>query len=122
MTLRIDTTREGRRVTCRLVGRIRGENLADLGRDLGSGGPVVVDLDEVTLVDVEAVRFLMDAEEAGVELRHCPRFIREWITREREVGRRDEGVRVVDARDTVRARPHDVAPLPGERARKGGTS
>jgi hypothetical protein len=90
MTLRIETTREGQRVTVRLVGRIRSENLADLGPDIASGAPVVVDLDEVTLVDVEAVRFLMDAEEAGVELRHCPPFIREWIEREREVGRRDD--------------------------------
>ena len=90
MTLRIETTREGRRVTFRLVGRIRGENLADLGRDIARGAPVVVDLDEVTLVDVETVRFLMDAEESGVELRHCPPFVREWIEREREVGRRGD--------------------------------
>ena len=71
----------------RLVGRICSENLADLGHDIGSAGIVVVDLDEVTLVDLEAVRFLMDAEDAGVDLRHCPPFIGEWIEREREVGR-----------------------------------
>ncbi len=90
MTLRIETTHEWQRVTVRLVGRIRSENLADLGRHIGSGAPVVVDLEEVTLVDVEAVHFLMDAEESGVELHHCPPFIREWIQREREVGRRDD--------------------------------
>jgi len=71
-------------VIFRLVGRIRSENLTDLGNGIAGGAPVVVDLDEVTLVDLEAVRFLRDAEEAGVELRHCPPFIRTWIERERE--------------------------------------
>ncbi len=87
MTLRIETTHEGHPVTFRLVGRIRSENLAELGHDIGSAGPAVVDLEEVTLVDLETVRFLMDAETAGIELRHCPSFIREWIEREREMGR-----------------------------------
>jgi hypothetical protein len=88
MTLRIETARDGPRVTVRLVGRVRSENLGDLEREIARRGrPVVVDLDEVTLVDVEVVRFLRDAETAGAELRHCSPFIREWIDREREVGR-----------------------------------
>jgi hypothetical protein len=43
---------------------------------------IVLDLDQVTLVDVEVVRFLKAAEREGVELRNCPPFIREWIARE----------------------------------------
>jgi hypothetical protein len=39
---------------------------------------------EVTLVDVEVVRFLGSCETQGVELRNCPVYIREWIARERE--------------------------------------
>jgi hypothetical protein len=86
MTLRIDVTREGPRVTLRLVGRIKRENLGDLSRQITNRGPIVVlDLDEVTLVDLDVVRFLRDAEAAGVELIHCPLFVREWIEREREV-------------------------------------
>jgi hypothetical protein len=86
MTLRIDVTREGPRVAFRLVGRIKRENLGDLSRQITNGGPtVVLDLDEVTLVDLDVVRFLRDAEAAGVELSHCPLFVREWIEREREV-------------------------------------
>jgi hypothetical protein len=85
MTLRIHTALEGTRVVFRLVGRIRGENLGDLGHQIAGGGrPVALDLDEVRLVDVEVVRFLKDAEVAGIELRNCPPFIREWIDRERE--------------------------------------
>jgi len=42
----------------------------------------VLDLDEVTLVDVEVVRFLGRCEQAGTALLHCPPYIREWIARE----------------------------------------
>jgi anti-anti-sigma regulatory factor len=89
MTLRIDTTREGPRVVVRLIGRIRMENLEDLERHVASAGPsVVLDLDEVTLVNVDVVHFLSDAEGRGTELRNCPPFIREWIERERDPGGR----------------------------------
>jgi hypothetical protein len=43
---------------------------------------VVLDLAEVTLVDVETVRFLCGSEAKGIELRHCPSYVREWIRRE----------------------------------------
>lgn len=85
MTLRIDTTRGGR--VYRLVGRIQRENLGELEREIAGNPAAVLDLEDVTLVDREGVRFLSDAEGAGAELRHCPPFIREWIEREREVGR-----------------------------------
>jgi hypothetical protein len=42
----------------------------------------VLDLDEVTLVDVEVVRFLGTCEKEGTALLHCPPYIREWISRE----------------------------------------
>ena len=84
MTLRVDMERNGPRVAYRLIGRIRSENLGDLEQQIaGRATSVVLDLEEVTLVDVEVVRFLRDAEAAGVELRNCPAFIREWIERER---------------------------------------
>jgi hypothetical protein len=38
---------------------------------------------ETTLVDVAVVRFLAAHEVDGVELLRCPRYIREWIARER---------------------------------------
>jgi hypothetical protein len=86
MTLWIDVTRYGPRVALRLAGRIQRENLGDLEDRIAAGGPsVVLDLDEVTLVDIDVVRFLKDAETATVELSHCPPFVREWIEREREV-------------------------------------
>jgi hypothetical protein len=43
--------------------------------------PLVFDLAEVTLVDREAVRFLVACKVRGIRLRHCPAFIREWMSR-----------------------------------------
>ena len=46
--------------------------------------PTTLDLDELRLADVEAIRFLIAAERQGVVLQHCAPFIREWMVREAE--------------------------------------
>ena len=43
---------------------------------------MVLDLGEVTLVDVDVVRFLFDAR-PGIRLAECPAYVREWMVRER---------------------------------------
>ena len=43
----------------------------------------ILDLTEVTLVDLAAVQFLIRCENEGIELAHCPPYVREWIVRER---------------------------------------
>jgi len=53
----------------------------------------VFDLAETTLVDLAVVRFLAAYEGAGVELLRCPRYIREWIARERSQGTRGNSLR-----------------------------
>jgi len=49
----------------------------------------ILDLSEVTLVDIEMVRFLIQCENEGVELVQCPPYVREWILRERAEGPQD---------------------------------
>ena len=46
-----------------------------------SGG-FAIDLNNVLLVDREAVKLLAVSEANGTELRNCPPYIREWVTRE----------------------------------------
>jgi hypothetical protein len=46
-------------------------------------GLVALDLQQVRLVDLDAVRFLAVAERRGVQLRHVPPFVRAWILLER---------------------------------------
>ena len=45
---------------------------------------LAIDLTEVTVVSLEAVRALTAAETNGIELQNCPAYIREWISRVRE--------------------------------------
>jgi hypothetical protein len=48
------------------------------------GGPrVTLDLEELDLVDIDAVRFLNACESAGVSILHCSPNIREWMLQER---------------------------------------
>jgi anti-anti-sigma regulatory factor len=51
-----------------------------------ANGRLVLDLTEVTVVSLEAVRALTVAEANGIELRNCPAYVREWISRVRERG------------------------------------
>lgn len=49
-------------------------------------GRFALDLTEVTVVSLEAVRALTVAEASGIELRNCPAYVREWISQVRERG------------------------------------
>jgi hypothetical protein len=78
--------RVGASGTARLIlsGRIAAEQLPQL-RDLvraEDACDLVLDLTEVSLVDVEAVRFLVQCDTQGIRLEECPAYIREWMTRE----------------------------------------
>jgi hypothetical protein len=72
-------------VMLRISGRISGHDV-DMLRALleQEKSSVAIDLKEVLLVDREAVQLLALRESNGAELRNCPAYIREWVTRERE--------------------------------------
>ena len=85
MTLKIETDSDGQKKIIRLSGRLRSEHLDELKTQMdGDPSWIVLDLDGVTLVDVEAVRFLSTCEKSGTELLHCWPYIREWIIREKD--------------------------------------
>jgi hypothetical protein len=68
----------------RVSGRIHGEHVDTLREMVGrEKGGVALDLEEVVLVDREAVMLLAHSEANGIELRNCPAYIREWVTREK---------------------------------------
>jgi hypothetical protein len=87
MTCRIDRVVIG---PCLLIlhisGQITGKDV-DLLRSLleQERSVVAIDLKDVLLVDREAVKLLALRELNGTELRNCPAYIREWVTRERAV-------------------------------------
>jgi hypothetical protein len=87
VTLKIETASDGQTATLRLIGRIGAEYLDQLRAEVMKHQPrLVLDLDEVVLVDVAVVRFLVSCEADGIELRHCAPYIREWMTTERGRG------------------------------------
>ena len=65
-------------------GRIDGQQLPDLRGTLETenAGNVVLDLTEVTLVDLEVVHFLLRCDLHGIRLVGCPAYVREWMARE----------------------------------------
>ena len=79
-------------VVLRVSGQIHGEHVDTL-RELveRERGRVTIDLTEVILANREAVRLLAMSEANGVELRNCPPYIREWITREKRRGGEHDG-------------------------------
>ena len=83
MTCRIDRLAIERGAVLRVSGRITGDDLEILRTSLEESGVVAVDLAAIDLVDRDVVMFLAVKESGGIELTHCPAFIREWIARER---------------------------------------
>jgi anti-anti-sigma regulatory factor len=84
MTLRIEQSSEGDHTTIRLIGRMQVEHVAEVQKQIEASGPTVaLDLDDVTLVDVQVVRFLGDCETKGIDVLNCSPYISEWIARER---------------------------------------
>ena len=76
-----------------LVGRVAGENLAELKRLIGlepRDHNLVLDLKDVTLVDQSAIRFLTQCDTEGLMLENCPAYIRDWIAAEKQRNRRRE--------------------------------
>lgn len=87
MTLKIESAFDGKTATLRLCGRIEGDHLDAIQAEIRRYTPrLVFNLGEATLVDREVVLFLSSLEIEGVELVECPRYIREWIARERSQG------------------------------------
>lgn len=84
MTCRIDRRSTEQGVVLQMSGRIAAEDLEVVRTALDGRRVVAIDLAEVELVDREAVTLLAQTEAEGIELRSCPAYIREWITKERE--------------------------------------
>ena len=84
MTCRIDSLSTEDGLVLRISGRIAAEDLEVVRTALDGRHVVAIELAEVELVDRDALTLLAQAEAEGIELRTCPTYIREWITKERE--------------------------------------
>ena len=85
VSFKIEKHRDRHSTSIRLIGRMRAEDLSELEKQVReSESKIVLDLEELDLVDVEAVRFLGMCERQGVTLLNCSPYIRDWIGKERD--------------------------------------
>ncbi len=85
LMLRITHVTNTGKPTLILSGRIGAEQLPELRRSVEAeqARDLVLDLTEVTLVDLEVVRFFQRCEQEGIRIAHCPAYVREWMAREK---------------------------------------
>ena len=84
MILKIELIRDSHKVRLRLSGEFRSHHLDQVKAEISRGEPTVLDLEEVDLVDIEAIRFLNSREDEGISVLHCSPYIQEWMSRERK--------------------------------------
>jgi hypothetical protein len=82
--LKIETDSDRGKLILRLIGRLQAEHIEELMSQIEGSGTEHVCLKEVTLVDVDVVRFLAACEDGGISIVNCPAYIREWMSRERQ--------------------------------------
>ena len=84
MTVRIEKETHRLKTMIRVSGRLQSTHLDELKTQLEAAqSRIVLDLNGVTLVDVEIIRFLNACEKNGVQLLNCWPYIREWMSREK---------------------------------------
>jgi len=84
MNLRIKKDSDGETTTLRMIGRMQREHIEELKAQIKAGGRSVrLDLNEVSLVDLDVIRFLATCQSEGISLVHCSRYINNWIAKER---------------------------------------
>jgi hypothetical protein len=90
--LRIEKDSAGCVTKLRLSGRIQSDQIDSIRSELDGDccTEKILDLSQITLVDLGVVRFLISCEDEGVELVQCPAYVREWMLRERAEGRQPE--------------------------------
>jgi anti-anti-sigma regulatory factor len=79
--LRIRRSANGE-VVFTLSGQMDEESIAELEAQINSeekGRRIVLDLKDLTLVNEDAVRFVVGCEANSITLENCPAYVREWI-------------------------------------------
>jgi anti-anti-sigma regulatory factor len=83
--LRIQRSTNGE-VVFTLSGQMDEEAIAELETIINSettGRRIILDLKDVTLVNENAITFLVGCEANSIELKNYPAYVREWINAQR---------------------------------------
>ena len=78
--LRIERSTDRECVVLSLSGSIRSEHIPELQAAFAAETlPIALDLQDVKLVNRDAVAFLRRCEDEGITLERCPGYVRKWI-------------------------------------------
>ena len=67
-----------------MSGELRSAHVDEVRAEIATVAlPVILDMEEVDLVDIEAVRWLNACQGQGVQVENCPPYIREWMYQEK---------------------------------------
>jgi hypothetical protein len=84
MVFKIEKVSDEPNTVLRLSGRIESEDVEGLKAQIDGGTHgIVLDLEQVRLINLDVVHFLILCETRGIELRRCPHYVREWILSEK---------------------------------------
>ena len=85
MTLRIERSARQGFTVFTLSGHMKTEQVAELKELFDTDyRSIILDLQEMRLVDRDAVKFLRSCERDGMKLDNCPEYVREWMDREED--------------------------------------
>lgn len=83
MVLKVEQKPSASPAVLALSGRMESDEVQHLKAHMESvEQPIALDLEQVHLVDLDAVRFLAACEKRGIELRNCRPHVRAWISLE----------------------------------------
>ena len=86
MTLRIDKTASGDKTVIRLSGKLPGEVLDLVTKQIASSvSEVSLDPTQLDSISLEAVRFLNDCEDRGIAIIDAPAYVLTWMKRARTI-------------------------------------
>jgi hypothetical protein len=102
VTLKIERTK----ARIRLSGELRSAQLDQVKAEIKRGrSKVVLDLEEISLIDLDGVRFLNACEARGIEIMHSPPYIKDWMDQERS--RQKAGAKKLDKRRMAEGDTHN---------------
>ena len=103
MSCRIDRAVDGNLIVLSISGTITGQHVDTLRSVLQQeSGAIAIDLKNVSLVDGDGVQLLALSEDRGMELRNCPAYVREWVTKERTESEANPSDQATEGNDDVK--------------------
>ena len=91
MTLRIKRIREKHGTRICLSGELRSSHLVDVRAEIEQiGQPATLDLDEVSVVDIDGIHLLNECQVRGIQVVNCSPYIRKWMLQEKRTRGNEE--------------------------------